>query len=32
VFAKIVADFIATTEKYPNVPPSAPDPYVPIRK
>jgi arylsulfatase len=29
---KIVADFIATTVKYPNVPPNAPDPYVPPNK
>ncbi len=32
VMAKIVADFIATTERYPNVPPNAPDPYVPRAK
>jgi arylsulfatase len=29
VMDKIVADFIATTERYPHVPPNAPDPYVP---
>lgn len=32
VFAKIVADFIATTVQYPNVPPNAADPYVPVKK
>jgi arylsulfatase len=26
---KIVADFVATTVRYPHVPPNAPDPYVP---
>ena len=26
---KMVADFWATTERYPNVPQAAPDPYVP---
>ena len=26
---KIVADFMATTRRYPNVPPNTPDPYVP---
>jgi hypothetical protein len=26
---KIVADFIATTAKYPHVPPNTPDPYKP---
>ncbi len=29
---KLVADFVATTEKYPHVPPNTPDPYVPPRK
>jgi len=29
---KIVADFLATTVKYPNVPPNAQDPYVPPGK
>jgi arylsulfatase A-like enzyme len=29
---KIVADFVATTEKYPHVPPNAPDPYLPPKK
>ena len=29
---KIVADFIATTVKYPHVPPNAPDPYVPVKR
>ena len=29
VFDKIVAEFTATTERYPHVPPNAPDPYVP---
>ena len=29
VFDKIVADFMATTVQYPNVPVNAPDPYVP---
>jgi arylsulfatase len=29
VMDTIVADFVATTEKYPHVPPNAPDPYVP---
>ena len=32
VMDKIVADFVATTEKYPHVPPNAPDPYVPPKK
>jgi arylsulfatase len=32
VMDKIVADFMATTERYPNVPPNAPDPYVPAGK
>jgi hypothetical protein len=26
---KIVAEFMATTERYPHVPVNAPDPYVP---
>jgi arylsulfatase len=26
---KLVADFMATTERYPHVPPNAPDPYTP---
>jgi hypothetical protein len=26
---KIVADFMETTKKYPNVPANAPDPYTP---
>jgi arylsulfatase len=29
VMDKVVADFVATTERYPHVPPNAPDPYVP---
>jgi arylsulfatase A-like enzyme len=29
VMDKIVADFVATTERYPHVPANAPDPYVP---
>jgi hypothetical protein len=29
---KIVAEFVATSEKYPHVPPNAPDPYVPPKK
>jgi len=29
VMDKIVADFVATTARYPNVPPNAPDPYKP---
>jgi arylsulfatase A-like enzyme len=29
VMDKIVAEFVATTEKYPHVPANAPDPYVP---
>jgi len=29
VMDKIVADFMTTTQRYPNVPPNAPDPYVP---
>ena len=32
VMDKIVADFEATTARYPHVPPNAPDPYVPIKK
>jgi arylsulfatase len=32
VMDKIVADFTATTEKYPHVPPNAPDPYLPPKK
>jgi arylsulfatase len=32
VMDKIVADFVATTERYPHVPANAPDPYVPIRR
>jgi arylsulfatase len=32
VMDRIVADFVATTEKFPHVPPNAPDPYVPPRK
>ena len=32
VMDKIVADFVATTERYPHVPPNAPDPYVPPAK
>ncbi|MCI0486930.1 MAG: arylsulfatase [Blastocatellia bacterium] len=32
VMDKIVADFTATTERYPHVPPNAPDPYVPPRR
>jgi arylsulfatase len=32
VMDKIVADFVATTEKYPHVPPNAQDPYVPPKK
>ena len=33
VMDKLVAEFVATTEKYPHVPPNAPDPYVPpVRK
>ena len=31
VMDKLVADFIATTQKYPHVPANAPDPYVPPR-
>ena len=29
VMDKIVADFMETTKKYPNVPANAPDPYTP---
>jgi arylsulfatase len=32
VMDKIVADFMATTERYPNVPANAPDPYVPTTR
>lgn len=32
VMDRIVADFVATTEKYPHVPPNAPDPYLPPKK
>ena len=32
VMDKIVADFVATTVKYPNVPPNAQDPYTPPAK
>jgi arylsulfatase A-like enzyme len=33
VMDKIVADFVKTTERYPHVPPNAPDPYTPpVRK
>ena len=32
VMDKIIADFVATTTKYPNVPPNAPDPYTPPGK
>ena len=32
VIDKVVADFMATTEKYPHVPFNAPDPYVPPRR
>jgi len=32
VMDKIVADFVATTERYPHVPPNAPDPYLPPKK
>jgi arylsulfatase len=31
VMDKIVADFTASTQQYPNVPANAPDPYVPVR-
>jgi arylsulfatase len=29
---KLVADFMATTERYPHVPPNSPDPYAPPRR
>jgi len=32
VMDKIVADFMATTERYPHVPPNAPDPYAPPQR
>ena len=32
VMDKIVADFVATTERYPHVPPNAPDPYTPPKR
>jgi arylsulfatase len=32
VMDKIVAEFQATTERYPHVPPNAPDPYVPPKR
>ena len=32
VMDKLVADFVATTERYPHVPPNAPDPYLPPKK
>jgi len=32
VMDKLVADFTATTVRYPHVPPNAPDPYVPPRR
>lgn len=32
VMDKFVADFLATTERYPHVPPNAPDPYVPPKR
>jgi arylsulfatase len=32
VMDKLVADFVATFEKYPNVPPNQQDPYVPVKK
>jgi arylsulfatase len=32
VMDKIVADFTATTERYPHVPPNAPDPYLPPKR
>ncbi len=32
VMDKIVADFMATTERYPNVPRNAPDPYTPAAR
>ena len=32
VMDRIVADFVRTTERYPHVPPNAPDPYVPPKR
>jgi hypothetical protein len=32
VMDKIVADFTATTVRYPHVPPNAPDPYEPPKR
>ena len=32
VMDKLVAEFTATTERYPHVPPNAPDPYTPPRR
>jgi hypothetical protein len=32
VMDRIVNEFTATTERYPHVPPNAPDPYLPPRK
>ena len=32
IMDKLVADFQATTEKYPHVPPNAPDPYAPAKE
>lgn len=32
VMDKIVAEFNATVEKYPNTPPNSPDPYVPVKR
>jgi arylsulfatase len=32
VMDKIVAEFVASTERYPHVPPNAPDPYEPQNK
>lgn len=32
VMDKIVADFVATTERYPHVPANAPDPYLPPKR
>ncbi len=32
VMDKLVADFVATTERYPHVPANAPDPYTPPKK
>jgi arylsulfatase len=31
-FDKIVAEFTASTERFPNVPPNAKDPYTPVRR